>query len=83
MGMNVSRPKLVNVNAKMTMLRSILLNAQRDVRFMFVIVSARGKDDYHKVFFKIFYLVIQGKIRFIRETRETRKILMSLSNKLI
>lgn len=31
------------------MLHSILMNAYRDVRFVFIIVSARGRDDYHKV----------------------------------
>nr|AVK59454.1 Argonaute 2-PEa [Spodoptera frugiperda] len=49
LGMAVSKPKFVNVNAKMKMLHSILMNAYRDVRFVFIIVSARGRDDYHKV----------------------------------
>uniref|UniRef100_A0A2A4JWD3 Piwi domain-containing protein n=1 Tax=Heliothis virescens TaxID=7102 RepID=A0A2A4JWD3_HELVI len=49
MGMSVAKPKLVMVSAKMTSLQSILLNAYRDVKFLFIIVSARGRDDYHKV----------------------------------
>ncbi|KAF9810124.1 hypothetical protein SFRURICE_011292 [Spodoptera frugiperda] len=38
LGMAVSKPKFVNVNAKMKMLHSILMNAYRDVRFVFIIV---------------------------------------------
>nr|AHC98010.1 argonaute 2 [Spodoptera litura] len=49
MGMAVNKPKFVNVNAKMKMLHSILMNAYRDVRFVFIVVSSRGRDDYHKV----------------------------------
>ncbi|KAF9410940.1 hypothetical protein HW555_010138 [Spodoptera exigua] len=49
MGMNVAEPKIVNVNAKMKSLHSILMNAYQDVRFVFIIVSSRGRDDYHKV----------------------------------
>lgn len=49
LGMAVNKPKFINVNAKMKMLHSILMNAYRDVRFVFIIVSARGRDDYHKV----------------------------------
>lgn len=49
LGMNVSKPKFVNLGARMTSLHGILMNAYKDVRFVFVIVSARGRDDYHKV----------------------------------
>nr|XP_049696240.1 protein argonaute-2 [Helicoverpa armigera]XP_049696241.1 protein argonaute-2 [Helicoverpa armigera] len=49
MGMSVARPKMVMVSARMTSLHNILMNAYRDVKFLFIIVSSRGRDDYHKV----------------------------------
>ncbi|KAJ8721372.1 hypothetical protein PYW07_002147 [Mythimna separata] len=49
MGMNIAKPKIVNLYAKMKMMHSLLMNAYKDVRFVFVIVSTRGRDDYHKI----------------------------------
>ncbi|CAH0750232.1 unnamed protein product [Diatraea saccharalis] len=50
MGMNVSPPALTHYNVNIRDLQNVLFSAlEKNVKFLFIIVSARGRDYYHRV----------------------------------
>ncbi|CAK1600809.1 unnamed protein product [Parnassius mnemosyne] len=50
MGMRVSPPKCTHFNVRINDLLNILFTAlERDINFLFIVVSRRGRDYYHRV----------------------------------
>ncbi|XP_045534448.1 protein argonaute-2-like [Papilio machaon] len=50
MGMHVEQPKCMHFNIRMSDLANVLFNAlEKDINFLFVIVSKSGRDYYHRV----------------------------------
>ncbi|CAG4973952.1 unnamed protein product [Parnassius apollo] len=50
MGMRVAPPKCTHFNVRINELTNILFTAlERDINFLFIIVSRRGRDYYHRV----------------------------------